>query len=215
LFSLDRYPWEDAREIGPRANLGLTYSRLELSGLGCSVAGGLVVRAEDEGQFTGGSGLSTTRSDILLAAHVNLGQRFGMINRSLFDTTFNFTSSELSLYWNGDNAGFVTSYTFLRADLGENRPEALSEWTFNANYDFLEGWSAGANWRYDFDDDTPTRAGLSLGYSNECVDMEFSVSRRYTNSIDVEPTTSFDFTVSLQGFGAGRDGRSVSRSCRG
>ena len=109
----------------------------------------------------------------------------------------------------------VTSYTFLAADLGEDRPEDMSDWTLDASYDFAEGWSAGANWRYDFDDDAPTRAGLSLGFTNECVDMEFSVTRRYTDAADIDPTTSFDFSVSLLGFGASREGRSHSRTCRG
>lgn len=215
LFSLDRLPGSDGRETGTRANVGLSYSRTAVSGLQLGIAGGLVLRSQDEGQFTEGSGLSGIRSDVLLATHVRLNDQLALMNRSLFDDTLDFTSSELSLYWSGAQHDLVTTYIFLEADLGEARPQDLAEWALDGSYTLTSGWQAGVNWRYDFVDNEATRTGLTLGYSNECVDMEFSVSRRYTNSSAVEPATSFGLSVSLAGFGAGREGRSISRSCRG
>ncbi|WP_224814501.1 LPS-assembly protein LptD [Hasllibacter sp. MH4015] len=215
LFSLDRFPGSDLREVGPRANVGLAYSRLSPSGWRLGVAGGVVFRTDEQGQLTDGSGLNGTQSDFLMATHLGFNDQLTLVNRSLFDSSFDFTSSELSLYWSGDRHEVVTSYTFLEADLGEQRPRDLSEWAFDANYGLASGWEAGVNWRYDFIEAGPSRAGLSLGFENECVDMEFSVSRRYTTSATLEPATSFGFTVSLAGFGAGREGRSTARSCRG
>ncbi len=215
LFSLDRFPGSDEREVGPRANLGLTYTRAAPSGLNYSIAGGVVLRSDEQGQLTNGSGLNGTQSDFLVAAHVQFNDHLRVINRALFDTDFSFTSSELSLFWMGDNHEVISTYTFLEADIGEERPDNLAEWTLDADYTLQSGWDAGVNWRYDFTENTPTRAGISFGYENECVDMEFSVSRRYTTAADVEPSTRFGFTVSLAGFGAGREGRSIARSCRG
>ncbi len=215
LFSLDRFPGSDEREVGPRANVGLSYSRIAPSGWTLGVAGGVVFRTDEQNQLTDGSGLNGVQSDFLMATHLSYNDQLTLVNRSLFDSALDFTSSELSLYWSGDRHDLVTSYTYLEADLGENRPEDLAEWTFDANYNLTSGWEAGVNWRYDFMETSPTRAGLSLGFQNECVDMEFSVSRRYTTSTTLEPATSFGFTVSLAGFGAGREGRSTARSCRG
>ena len=215
LFSLDRFPGSDEREVGPRANLGLTYTRTAATGLNYSVAGGVVLRTDEQGQLTAGSGLNGVQSDFLVAAHVRFNDHLSVINRSLFDTDLDFTSSELSLYWLGDRHEVVSTYTFLEADPGEERPDDLAEWAFDAAYSLQSGWDAGVVWRYDFMESSPTRAGLSLGYENECVDMEFSVTRRYTTNASVEPATSFGFTVSLAGFGAGREGRSTARSCRG
>ncbi len=215
LFSLDRFPGSDEREVGPRANVGLSYSRIAPSGWTLGVAGGVVFRTDEQNQLTDGSGLNGVQSDFLMATHLSFNDQLTLVNRSLFDNALDFTSSELSLYWSGDRHDLVTSYTYLEADLGENRPEDLAEWTFDANYNLTSGWEAGVNWRYDFMETSPTRAGLSLGFQNECVDMEFSVSRRYTTSTTLEPATSFGFTVSLAGFGAGREGRSTARSCRG
>lgn len=215
LFSLDRLPGSDRRESGGRANIGLTYSRVAPSGWTLGLAGGLVLRMEDQGQFTSGSGLDGSHSDFLLATHVGFNDQLNLVNRVLFDSDFDFTASELSLNWQTERHQMVSTYTFLEADLGEQRPDDLAELIFDGTYGFANGWDAGLNFRYNFADETPTRTGLSLGYTNECVDMEFSVSRRYTTSSEVEPSTSFGMTVSLAGFGAGREGRSVARSCRG
>jgi LPS-assembly protein len=84
---------------------------------------------------------------------------------------------------------------------------------FDAGYTFANAWEVGVNWRYDFGENEPTRAGLSLGYVNECVDVEFSLSRRYTSASSLEAATEFGLTASLAGFGAGRDGRSQTRTC--
>lgn len=215
LFSLDRMPGSDRRETGGRANIGLTYSRTTPTGWTLGVGGGVVLRSDDQGQFTDGSGLNGLQSDFLMATHLSFNDRLGLVNRSLFDSSLNFTSSEVSLYWTGERHEVISTYTFLEADLGEQRDEDLAEWNFDGTYGLASGWEAGANFRYDFIDNATTRAGLSLGFTNECVDMEFSVTRRYTESTSVEPATSFGLTVSLAGFGAGREGRSVSRSCRG
>lgn len=215
LFSLDRLPGSDRREIGTRANLGLTYSRVAPGGLTLGLGGGVVLRSEDEGQFTDGSGLDGTQSDYLLAAHVSFNDTFSFINRSLFDTTFDFTSSEFALYWSGDRHEIVSTYTFLEADSGEQRDDPLAELAFDGEYMLNSGWDAGLDFRYDFFGNEATRAAVTLGYTNECLDMEFSVARRYTTTSAVEPATTFGLTVSLAGFGAGREGRSVARSCRG
>ena len=215
LFALDRLPGSDRRERGTRANIGLTYTRIAPSGWTVGVGAGVVLRTEDEGQFTEGSGLDGVQSDFLLASHVRFSDTLSLVNRSLFDTALNFTSSEVSLAWSGERHDLVSTYTFLEADAGEQRDDPLAELAIDGEYSLASGWDAGVNFRYDFFDNEATRAGLTLGYTNECLDMEFSVSRRYTDSSTVEPSTSFGLTVSLAGFGAGREGRSVSRSCRG
>ena len=213
LFALDRFPGQDRRETGLRANLGLSYTRTDPLGWSLGVAAGVVLFDEDRGQFTPGSGLDGIQSDFLLATHFTLGDRWRIINRALFDSGFAFTSNELALGWRGDNHALETTYTWLQADLAEGRPIDMAEWALDAEYQLDAGWIASADWRYDFVENAPTRAGLALGYSNECVDMEFSVSRRYTTSTTVAPATEFGLTVSLNGFGAQRAGRSHTRSC--
>jgi LPS-assembly protein len=213
LFSLDRFPGEDQRETGLRANIGLGYTRTDPLGWSLGIAAGLVLRETDEGQFTPGSGLDGMTSDVLVAAHFSHGENWRIVNRALFDPGLAFTSNELSLTWMGDRHAVETTYTFLEADLSEDRPIDTAEWALDAEYLLDDGWLASADWRYDFVEDNTTRAGLAVSYTNECVDMEFSVSRRFTTSTTVDPATEFGLTVSLNGFGAQRSGRSHARSC--
>ena len=69
----------------------------------------------------------------------------------------------------------ASTYTWLEADTAEGRDDDLGEWAFDAGYRFDSDWIAGVNWRYDFAEAEPTRAGLRLGYENECVDVELAV----------------------------------------
>jgi LPS-assembly protein len=214
LFALDRFPGSDRREEGARAAFGIGYTRIDPLGWSAGLAAGLIVRADDLNQFTPGSGLDGRVSDWLVAAHFTLGDDLRIVNRALFDQQFDFTSNELALAWRGEDHRLDTTYTFLEADVAEGRPVDIAEWTLDAGYRFDSDWTAGVNWRYDFAESEPTRAGLSLGYETECIDMEFTVSRRYTTSTTLEPATEFGVTVGLNGFGAAREGRSRSRTCR-
>jgi len=213
LFALDRFPGEDQREEGRRANLGLSYTRSDPLGWSLGVTAGVVLRDTDSGQFTAGSGLGGTQSDFLVATHFSVVDRWRVINRALFDEGLDVTSNELALNWSGADHDLWTSYTWLEADAAENRPRDIGEWALDATYDLSRGWEAGVDWRYDFVEDAPTRAGLALSYATECLDMVFSVSRRYTSSATVTPATEFGLTLSLNGFGTQRQGRSHDRSC--
>ena len=214
LFALDRFPGSDIREQGARANIGLSYTRTAAEGWRAGVAAGVVLRDSDRGQFTPGSGLDGTQSDWLLAAHLAYDDDLRVMTRALFDQDFVFTSNELTLDWAGARHDLTTSYIWLAADPLEGRPDDVAEWALEAEYTLASAWQAGVNWRYDFAEGGPTRAGLSLGYVNECVDVEFSLSRRYTTSTSLDPATEFGLTVALNGFGATREGRSQTRVCR-
>jgi LPS-assembly protein len=213
LFALDRFPGSDRREQGARAAVGLGYTRIDPAGWSLGVAGGLILRADDLSQFTPGSGLDEEISDWLVAAHLTLANRLQVMNRALFDDGLAFTSNEFSLDWRGADHRVGSTYTWLEADVAEGRPRDLQEVAFDADYRFAADWTAGLDWRYDLTEREPTDAELSLGYENECVDMELSVSRRYAATSSADDITEFGVTVELNGFGAGRQGRSRNRSC--
>ena len=214
LFSLNRFPGSDGQELGRRLAFGLTYTREDPDGWSLGLTVGQVLRERDHGQFTPGSGLDGTISDYLLSASLGIGSEFTMMNRALFSEAFNVSSNEFSLVWQADRFDMASSITWLQADPSEGRPEDMAEWAFDARYDFDNAWGAEVDWRYDFEANEPTRAGLSLVYATECADVEFSLSRRFTSSATLPAATDFGLTVALTGFGASRDGRSYNRSCQ-
>jgi LPS-assembly protein len=68
---------------------------------------------------------------------------------------------------------------------------------------------------YDFESDRGTLAGLGVEFRNECVSVDLSLSRRFTSSTSVSPTTELSVAVRLSGFGTGSDGRMYRKSCGG
>jgi LPS-assembly protein len=93
----------------------------------------------------------------------------------------------------------------------EGRPTRTNELTLDTGYAFTRSWTGSAGLRYDFDASRAQSAALGLAYRNECVAIDLSLSRRFTSSISVAPTTNVGLKISLNGFG--RDGRDYRGTC--
>ncbi len=212
LLSLSRFPGHDARETGLRATAGLTWTHVTPKGHEYALAAARVFRTEDPGVFGGASGLDGRNSDWLLAGRVEIGDRLSLTNRSLFDTDLDFTKAETRLTWRGEKITAATSYIWVDAAPVEGRFEDVAEWNVDFAYDFNRNWTGSMDWRYDFDADRAAKAGIGVEYRNECVNVGLSLSRTFTTSTSVEPSTDIGLTVSLNGFG--RDGRPYARGCK-
>jgi LPS-assembly protein len=85
-----------------------------------------------------------------------------------------------------------------------------------AAYRVSDSWQSTLDYRYDFQQSRAASARLGLQYRNECVTVDLSLSRRFTSSTTILPTTDFGLTVSLAGFGANEDDRPRRRrACSG
>jgi len=214
LFALNRFPGEDVTERGLRANIGVGWTRFDPAGWSASATLGRVFRLDDPGQFSAGSGLAGAQSDWLAAVQLRTDGGISLTNRAIFDSDFNFTKDELRLGINTDRLALSTSYLWLAADPGENRPTDTTEWAMAADYALGSQWSGSFNWRYDQQAGRATSAGLGLAYRTECVTLDLSLSRRFTSSTSVTPTTDFGLSVDLVGFGGKAEAGAVRRSCR-
>ncbi|MEM6388764.1 MAG: LPS assembly protein LptD [Pseudomonadota bacterium] len=213
LFDLNRFPGQARREDGARLAFGVAYTRQDPLGWSLGVTLGRVYRVDPEAQFTASSGLDGDRSDWLAALHLSLDRDLTLINRALFDDDFALTSNETAFRWSGERHTLNSNVTWLSADPAGGRPEDTAEFFIEGSYALDQGWSAAADWRYDFAADESTRAGLGVSYANECVDVELSVSRRFTSSNTLEPSTDFGLRVALTGFGGTQGGTASSRRC--
>jgi LPS-assembly protein len=203
LFSLNRFPGSDATERGVRANLGISWTRYDPAGWTMGATLGRVLRAKDLDQFGVASGLDGKSSDWLAALQVTTAQGLQVTNRLVFDDTFDIAKGEVRLDLAKARYGISSGYVWTVADASENRPDPTSEFTFDAYYKLSDGWTSRASGRYDFEADRATHAGFGLEYKNECVLVDLSLSRRFTSSTSVEPTTDFGLSVELIGFGSG------------
>ena len=211
LLSLNRFPGSNRYERGFRTTVGLSWNHFAPSGRDYALTVGRVIRADDLGQFTGASGLDGQNSDWLVAGRVQLADRLSLANRSLFDDSFSFAKSETRLDWAGRKFSASTSYIWVVAEAAEGRAVDVSEWNLDGAYKFDDNWTGTFDWRYDLATNEFSRAGIGVEYTNECVNVDLSVSRRFTSSTTVSPTTDFGLTISLNGFGT--EGRGPRRSC--
>ena len=215
LFSDDRFPGWDAREGGLRANLGVTWTRMDPTGWSLALTGGRVLRADPEPAFPEGSALSGTRSDWLVAAQYDSGTGLAIANRALFDDGLDMSRNELRLGWLRNDLQLSAGHLWLDGDDGNPERPTTSELAANVGWQIRDGWWGSAETRYDFVADRAQRASLDLTYRNECLTVDMGVSRRFTSSDSVRAETSLGLSVRLGGFGTQEDlpGTVARRSC--
>lgn len=204
LFALTRVAGQDARESGASLAAGVTWTRIGAQGAVQSLTFGRVLHDRDAGIFTASSGLAGTTSDWLLAGSLSLPAGFALQARTLFDSDLAFGKTEARLDWRSARFGIGAAYVWLPADAAEDRDRAVSEWTLAGDWTISETWAIRAEGRYDVANDTPARAGFGVAWSNECVTVDLSLSRRYTETETADPSTSLGLAVTLNGFSAGR-----------
>lgn len=213
LFDLNRFPGVDQREEGLRANLGIGWTRRAPAGLSFGATIGRVIRFSEEQQFSNASGLAGTQSDWLAAVQITGQDGLALMNRTLLDDDLSLAMNELRLDWRGRRVDLATTFVYLRSDRAENRLDRSSELAIDAAYRFDDTWRGTATGRYDFSADEATRAGVGIEFRNECTTVALSLSRRFTSSTNVRPTTDFSLSVSLAGFGGDRTAPGPSRHC--
>jgi LPS-assembly protein len=213
LFALGRFAGSDARERGVRANIGIGWTRYDPDGWSLGATVGRVVRAEDLGQFGPSSGLDGQVSDWLLALQVGLPDGFLITNRLILNDDFGLSKAEMRLDLSQEKYGLSSSYVMVQADPQESRLTDTQELVFDGRYTLAGNWTGKATGRYDFVADRAASAGLGLEFRNECLSVDLSLSRRFTSSTNVRPTTDFGLQVDLLGFGGGGDA-GPARTCR-
>ncbi|WP_101066163.1 LPS-assembly protein LptD [Roseovarius salinarum] len=221
LLSMSRFAAPDRRERGAAAALGTRWTRFGTDGGQTTLALGKVVRDERQldangtPDFTRTSGLQGRHSDTLAAVHVERPNGLSLTTRGLFENSLDAaTKAETRAAWTNARADFGATYIWLRADPAENRPRTISEWSLDGSYRLSRHWTGSAHWRYDVARDEAVTAGLGLTYTNECVDITLSASRRFTSSGVLEPSTGVSLTVGLRGFSARKKDGDYVRTCR-
>lgn len=213
LFSLDRYPGADAFEGGTRVNLGMNYLITAANGASLGLTGGRVLRLSEEDQFDAASGLSGARSDWLVSASLANGRGLSTTARAIVDDTMSLTKGEMRFDLTKASYSLSGGYEYLKADASEDRSTPVREVVLNGSFHLRGNWRAQILERYDLEAQRSAKAGLKLTYQNECLLADLSVSRKYTTSTSVRPSTVFGLSVELLGFG-GSSGQTSQRVCR-
>lgn len=214
LLSLSRFPSPDRYERGLRGAWGLRLShRLEKNKrLGFVI--GRVYRETARDDFSLSSGLRNTKSDYLLSASYYSSKSLQFMGRAIVSEDTEVTKAEALLKYKRKKLNLSAGYSLLKADAYEERVDNIAEWKLSSNYALNENWTLSNSLLYDLVSDKTAQAGLGLKYQNECVDIDFSVSRRFTATGTSKPSTTYEMTVDLLGFSTGGRSGVVTRSCK-
>lgn len=220
LLSLSRFASSDRRERGASAVYGMSWTRFTPGGLRSTLSMGQIVRDRTQREATGeqtfsiSSGLQGTTSDLLIAGQLATQSGLTLTARSLLNGFADATNAEARASWNNSALNLGATYIWLRSDPQQNRLGTISEWAFDGSYRMSRHWTGNAEWRYDVANDSNITAGVGVTYTNECVDVSLSASRRFTSSTILEPSTDISLTVGLRGFSARAEDQSYVRECK-
>ena len=92
------------------------------------------------------------------------------------------------------------------------QPET-NEIALDARVRVHRNWEVRGLWRYDVATNSNLRAGAGITYGNECAEFDLSVSRRYTSSDNLPPSTSIGFNLRLAGIGTNGQNDWPARVC--
>ncbi len=213
LFSFNRAPGRDIIEDGARIDAGLTWMRMAPQGRTSSLTIGRSERLSGTNSFTTTSGLKSDSSDWLLEGALDTGTGLNVVGRILLDNDYGVTKNELRASYEADRWEVSGAFAYLSADVDEDRTTNASELAIAAAYDIRRSFTLSGDLRYDFTTSSTTEAGLGLTYLNECVEVELSVSRNFTSSASVTPSTDFGLTIGLRGFGTSAIKASTPTTC--
>ncbi len=218
LFTTNRFPGRDRLETGLRANIGLQYLRTDDAGWVLGATLGRVLRLSDLEQFPEGAGLNGRWSDYVGAVSLDLDSGFGLSNRTLLEDDLTLHRNEFAVAFETPRAGLAATYVFLARDASNpflGIQDETSEVSIAARYRVRPNWQVRGAWRYDLTDDSNLRASGGVTYGNECAEFDLSVSRRFTSSDNLPPSTSVGFGLRLAGFGTSQEQEWPARVCVG
>jgi LPS-assembly protein len=136
-----------------------------------------------------------------------------MAGRLIAEDSLSVTRGELHVDYATNRMVINSGYIWSVADAYEARPDRISELVLGGRYNVTPNWTATASGLYDFEADSYRLADFGLTYLNECVRFDLSLSRRFTSSTTVKPSTVVDLSVALLGFGGGGSA-GPARVCR-
>lgn len=214
LLSLSRFPAADRREHGTTLAAGLRWMHEAPAGWSTALTVGRVWQDTTDPEFSRSSGLDNETSDWLIAGRFANPLGITLSARGLLDENDRFSKAQARAGWSNTRMDLGASYVLLTKDVFEERDNTVSEWTFDSRYQVTRNWETATEVSYDLADRRLDRVGLGLQYQNECIQVDFGATREFASATNLEPSTEFDLTIALKGFGIDGSAKEYRRICR-
>lgn len=191
---------EDREPPGASAAALVTWTRTDARGMASLAFGALVEEAQPEPRW-------------LISGAADLGNGLRLTGRALFDQDLALEESETILGWQHARFDLNARHLWLAPGSGGAVP-AVSEFWAGGAWRVSDAWEIRLGGRYDAEAHEPIDADLGLGWANECVTVDVSLSHRYTEAGASDPATQLGLSVRLTGFSTGGAARRTA-TCTG
>lgn len=202
LFSPNRFTGLDRWEGGPRANVGIKLSAYGQSGERITFLLGQSYRLREHSLFLQETGLEKKRSDFVGRFYYRPSKYLDYIHRfRLNRNDFGFRRNDVQVLFGPPFLKFKVNYVELDEVLTDDQVKVVQELNTGLTLRMTQFWSLRAHNRRDLESNQTISAGAGLLFKNECVEFTASFDRRFTRDRDVEPSSSFNFRLTLTNIG--------------
>ncbi|MSO77867.1 MAG: LPS-assembly protein LptD [Alphaproteobacteria bacterium] len=205
LFRPNRLPGYDRIDTGQRLNYGLRTGVWGVSGGSSSLFFGQSLRAREGSAFTQGSGVEDELSDVVGRIQVSPHTHLDLLYRFRLDhDDFSPRRSEFGFRLGPPALTLIGNYVFLdRAVAGNAFPTDREQILARLSSQLTDNWSTFFTHQRDLTEETggPLLYRLGLRYSDECIVVDTTLSRRFTSDVDVPSGTTFFLRVVFKNLG--------------
>lgn len=208
ILSGNRMPGFDLWEGGSRINFGLKWLIISKditidTFFGESYRFSANSTDPEQIVFAGGSGLSTSLSDLVTRIDITIKGTVRISNRMRFDeSSFTVRRNEIDAEVYIKNAKFGIGYFKLNRGLQIQGLEDREEIRLNGQYAFKTYWQVFGDITRNL---TTTGATITQGfgvrYSDDCVELSLAWRKSFTSDRDISPGTSILFRLRLKHLG--------------
>lgn len=202
LFSPNRFTGLDRWEGGPRANVGVKLAAYGQSGAQASFLLGQSFRLRENTLFRQETGLEKKRSDFVGRFYYRPSKYLDYIHRfRLNRSDFGFRRNDIRVLVGPPYLKLKINYVELDDALTDDKVKTVQELNAGLTLRMTKFWSLKAHNRRDIETNQTISSGVGVLFKNECVEFNASFDRRFTRDRDVEPSSSFNFSLALTNIG--------------
>ena len=194
LFSSDRFAGLDRVESGPRTSYGVR-AQAQVEDKFIDGVLGQQYRATNDPNFPITSDLNSHFSDYVGKLGMTF-QPYSLAYRFRLDKDdYKANRTEVDAGYNQYPINLSASYLSLKNDPVLASREVV---TGNGSLNLTQEWSLVGSTSRDLRQDQTVTASGGLSYKNECVTITTMVGKDYTSLLDIKPSLTFWFNVSLK-----------------
>ncbi len=198
LFLPNEFPGLDLWTGGPRSNIGVRATAF-FDGGSIEAILGQEFRTRRDPNFSPGSGVGDTRSDIVGRLKIQFAPYIDLTHRFRVDPATNtLRRNEVYLTANYGRSRLDLSFLKLSPETTDPSLGPREEINLSGSFNVIDNWSVIAETRRDLQAGEWLDVGLGLLYEDECLVAQLGFRNRRTTDRNLRPSSSFVLRIGLK-----------------